>query len=264
MKKHLRLIIFLFLICILLISLSRARFIIANFSWRVVKPFSAAASQAGFGTNRLFSALTEIRSLRQQNKALSNKMAQMEVDKSRITELEYENEMLKKEIGFAGENKSAELIPAKIIGREPTTFLDYIIINQGKNAELRPGMAVMANGALVGQLTDVYDNSAKVVLITSKDSIVQAMLQVSRSKGILRGGISGLVLENISQDTEISPNEYVVTSGLGGKMEQGILIGKTDRNRSSSEIFKNVLVEPIADLSSLELVFVAKSLKLKL
>ena len=35
----------------------------------------------------------------------------------------------------------------------------------------------MSGGALVGQVKEVYENQSKVTLITSKDSIVLAMLQ---------------------------------------------------------------------------------------
>ena len=83
------------------------------------------------------------------------------------------------------------------------------------------------------------------------------MLQTSRAKGILRGGISGLILENITQDVEYEPGEYVVSSGLDGEIKPGILIGKTGSLESStSDLFKNISVEPLFDLSKLELVFI--------
>jgi cell shape-determining protein MreC len=86
-----------------------------------------------------------------------------------------------------------------------------------------------------------------------------AMLQESRSKGILRGGISGLVLEDITREVNYEQGDYIVTSGLDGQLKEGILIGKAGGlQSSSSELFKNISVEPIADLSKLELVFILK------
>ena len=156
-------------------------------------------------------------------------------------------------------NKDYSVIPSRIIGREPTSFLDYVIVDKGKKDGVVEEAAVLSGGALVGQVKEVFENQSKVTLITSKDSIVLAMLQGSRSKGILRGGISGLVLEDITREAEYQPGDYIVTSGLDGQLKDGILIGKAGNlQSSSSELFKNISVEPVADLSKLELVFIAK------
>jgi cell shape-determining protein MreC len=102
-------------------------------------------------------------------------------------------------------------------------------------------------------------DTSKILLITSKDSIIQAMLQNSRSKGVLRGGISGLYLDDITTDTTYKIGENVVTSGLGGDIMSGMLIGTAGKLESaSSSIFKTISVEPLVDISSLELVFVKK------
>jgi len=213
----------------------------------------------GQRTKGSFSFIGQIAHLKQENDFLVNKITELEVDKSKITELEVENKTLKGELGFVSESGINELIPAKITMREPTSFLDNIIIDKGKNDGVREGTAVLSSGTLIGQVKETYNNTAKVVLVTSKDSLVQAMLQGSRSKGILRGGISGLFLENIIQDTEYSSGEYVVTSGLGGKIKQGILIGRAGKIQSTtSGIFKSIAVDPIADMSKLELVFIEK------
>jgi rod shape-determining protein MreC len=167
--------------------------------------------------------------------------------------------LLKKELGFFEADTTEEFVPARIVGREPVSFLDYIIVDRGKDNGLANGMAVISGGVLVGQVSEVYEKTARITLITSKDSIIQAMLQNSRSKGVLKGGISGLVLENVTQDIDYAKGEDVVTSGLGGELKEGILIGKAGDSRSpSSGIFKDISIEPIADFSKLEVVFIVK------
>ena len=152
-----------------------------------------------------------------------------------------------------------QMIPARMIAHDTVTYSDYIIIDKGSRDGIAKDMAVLSAGVLVGQVSEAHDSTAKVVLITSKDSLVQAMLQESRAKGILRGGLSGLYIENIIQDVEYKKGEYVVTSGLGGKIREGILIGTAKNMRSSSSgIFKSIMVEPLFDFSKLEMVFVVK------
>jgi rod shape-determining protein MreC len=220
---------------------------------------TGAISSAGRKIESYFSFFFSISKLKRQNAELAEKIVGLEVDRSKIAELEIENNLLKRELGFLDESKENTLIPAKIIIREPTSFLDSFVIDKGKDDGIVPGKAVISSGALIGQVGQVYDHTSIIIQITSKDSIIQAMLQGSRAKGVLKGGISGLYLENIMLDTDYKEGEAVVTSGLGGSMEQGILIGKTvNVQKNSTGIFKTIAVEPVVDLSKLELVFVQK------
>ena len=240
------------------------------FSQAIKKPVKAffidhsqkAAAGLGFvgkSIDKTFAFIGDIGRLRQENNSLVDKITSLEVDKSEIADLELENKTLKEELGFTEANGVSGLIPAKITMREPTAFLDNFIVDKGKNNGVKVDAAVLSGGTLIGQISEVYDNSSKVTLTTSKDSLIQAMLQNSRSKGILRGGVSGLYLEDVTQDTEYQAGEYVVTSGLDGKMKEGILIGKAGQVQpTASGIFKNINVDPIVDMTKLELVFISK------
>lgn len=258
-KKNHYLSFFLILIVVLLLSFPIVRGNIKKIFISVTSSSSTRLSSGGAGIRNFFGSISNISSLRKQNNELADKISQLEVDRSKISELQHENDLLKQELGFAQKNQELSLLPAIIIGREPTSFLDHVIIDKGKLDGVEKGMGAIFSGALVGQVSDVYENQAKIILVTSKDSIIQAMLSNSRSKGLLRGGISGLVLQNIVQDINFETGEYVVTSGLDGQLKPGILVGKTTHVESStSDLFKNIGVEPIADLSRLELVFIIK------
>jgi rod shape-determining protein MreC len=197
--------------------------------------------------------------LRKQNNDLAARLASLEVDKSQMNELQHENKTLKSELGFLDKNQNTQLLPARIIGRDPDTFLDHIIVDRGSDDGVKVGQAVVSGDILVGQVKNVSSNHSEVTLITSKDSLILAMLQTSRANGLLIGGISGLVLQNISQDVQYNSGEYVITSGLDGELKPGILIGTAKAiQSSSSDLYKNITVEPLADLSKLELVFIMK------
>lgn len=214
---------------------------------------------AGDGIRKSFKVFFDIGSLRKENLELSNKIMSLEVDRSKIEELQVENNILKKELGFVSTEDQGSLIPARILQRDPVTFFDSIVVDKGEKDGVALNMSVVSDGVLVGKVSDVFANSSKIVLITSKDSIVQAMLQDTRAKGILRGGIAGLSLENIVSDNQYKEGEYVITSGLGDTMKPGILIGKAGKiQSSSSEIFESIAVEPMIDLSKLEIVFIQK------
>ncbi|MEI7791883.1 MAG: rod shape-determining protein MreC [Candidatus Berkelbacteria bacterium] len=263
MKKHnnkLRIFAAIFIILIVLVGVFPAAKVTARSS---LYSFTGRISGGlfSFGTNirQKFSFIGNIGRLRSENERLADMLNEFQVDSSRIAELENENKLLKQELGFFQLDQQEVLVPAKIIQREPVSFLDNFLIDKGSSEGIVKNMAVISHSILVGQIDEVYEHSSRVVLITSKDSVIQAMLQDSRAKGILRGGLSGLFLENIVSDAEYKDGENIITSGLGGELKQGILIGKADKAGSSGTgLFKTVAVEPLVDLTKLEIVFVQK------
>lgn len=251
--------IFFIILIIFLILVSPVKKAIDKFVVKEVTGVERLFSSAGRKTQRFFATFFNISNLKEQNEELSDKILSFEVDRSKIAELEYENELLKKELGYMSLAKDYSVVPARIIGREPTSFLDEITIDMGEKDGVHKDAGVISGGALVGQVKETSYNQSKVTLITSKDSLVMAMLQKSREKGILKGGISGLILSDITSDVQYGTGDYIVTSGLDGQLKEGILIGKAGSLQSStSELFKNISVEPAVDLSKLEIVFVIK------
>ena len=220
---------------------------------------SAFFHKIGYVIGHNFQVFSNINNIKKQNETLTDKLIALEVDKNRIIELENENKILKAELGFLSTSEAGTLIPAKIIERDPITFADFMIIDKGSADGIALSQPVLSRGVLVGQISEMSEHTAKVQLITGRGSLVQAMLQTSRAKGIMRGGISGLVLDNIVSDTTYTIGENIITSGLGGKIRDGILIGQAGKIQSSqSEIYKSIEVVPLIDLSKLEVVFVEK------
>jgi rod shape-determining protein MreC len=263
MKKHTnKLPIYLIILAVLIVSVGlfpKIRLNTRSYLYGYTSSISANFSQFGTSIREKLSFFARIGRLKTENESLADLLNQFQVDSSRILELENENTLLKQELGFFQQDQQEALVPAKIIQREPVSFLDNFIIDRGTSDGLIVNMAVVSHSVLVGQISEVYEHTAKVTIITSKDSIVQAMLQDSRAKGILKGGLSGLFLENIVSDAEFKDGENIITSGLGGEMKQGILIGKANKLKSSGTgIFKTISVEPLVDLTKLEIVFIEK------
>jgi len=232
----------------------------SSFFYKSTSGISNSLENFGYRIKNTFSFWTNISGLKKQNEELGQKITSLKVDSSQIEELKNENSLLKKQLGFIEPDKTNALIPAKIIARDAATFTDEIVIDKGSKDNIKSGMTVVSSNIFIGTIKDVMSTTSTILLVTSKDSIVQAMLQNSRSKGVLRGGISGLYLDDITTDTTYTIGENIVTSGLGGDIPAGMLIGTAGKLESaSSSIFKTISVEPLANISSLELVFVKKN-----
>ena len=257
--KRKNIIIIIITVIIILLIIPKTRYIISITATKASSGVKKIASNSAFKSRGLFRGLYEIKDLREKNQELNEKIKLLQISDTEFNELKHENEVLKNQLGFIESHSEIELIPSKIIGREPTSYMDHITVDKGSDNDVINGSTVISDGALVGKVVEVFSNTSKITLITSKNSITQAMLQSSRVMGILKGGLSGTTLENIPQDVEVTSLEKVITSGLGGTMMQGILIGEvTGRRSSKSEIFKVLNVSPQVDFSKLEIVFIVK------
>lgn len=259
MKKKSKLYIIIILVIIFLEIIPYSRSAIKRGVIYIYKPFTVSVSAWALKSNGLISGISEISDLKRQNAELTAKLKELTVSSVELEELRHENDVLKKQLGFLEDYTEQELIPARIIGKEPFGALDKIIIDRGSYDGINSRSAVVSNGSLIGRVSEVYQNQSKITLITSKDSIIQVMLQKSRTLGILKGSLDGVKMEDIPQDTIIEEDEAIITSGLGGEISPGILIGWEGGNISSkSEIYKKINVNIAEDLNKLEYVFVIK------
>jgi len=86
---------------------------------------------------------------------------------------------------------------------------------------------------------------------------VGAILEKSRLQGVLRGTPSGeVILEKVMSDEAVQPGEKVLTSGGDQIFPKGLPVGTVTRVFSGQDLFLNIRVKPIADLSRLEEVLV--------
>ena len=106
----------------------------------------------------------------------------------------------------------------------------------------------------MGRITDVASNASKVLLITDINSSVDALVQRTRTRGIVEGKGSGLCeLKYVSSSDDIRPGDLVVTSGLCGTFPKGLPIGKVDRvEKDPVGLFQYVELSPSVNLNKLE------------
>ena len=201
----------------------------------------------------------EIGNVIKQNHDLVSENLDLQSQLAKLNEVSYENEILKKELNFAqSHEQTSKLMPAAIIGRA-SGYLKSVTVDKGSQDGLTKGQAVISQGFLVGVVGDVRSNNSDITLITDYNSLVPATLQSSRGTGLLRGGLAGLIVEDIPLNISINKNEVVVTSGLGGQIPSGLAIGKVQDTLSrAGEIFQKVSIESPIDFSRLEVLFVVK------
>jgi len=239
----------------------------------VLDPLQRVFSRVTVGIGGLFQTVGEVRELRARTEELQAQVDALTVENVRLREYEAEVQQLRALLNFVSEYPISASLGAEVISREacgtfpcgdvvgvePNPYLRYVTINVGSLQGVETGMPVVSGGAgLIGRVAQVGPRTVEVQLLTDTDSAVAALLQTSRVTGLVVGQPDGtLRMEYIPQEQHIDVGDIVLTSGLGGVMPKGLVIGQvTEVLQMDYALFQSAVVRPAIDLSRLELVLV--------
>jgi rod shape-determining protein MreC len=240
----------------------------------ILDPFQRLFSGAAAAMGDTFQGVRELRDLRAEVETLREQVNALTAENVRLREHEAEVRQLKALENFISEYPITAFVGAEVVGREacetypcgdvigvdPNPYLHYITINVGSRQGVGVGMPVVSGGpGLIGRVAEVAPRTAKVQLLTDRESSVAAILQDSRVTGLIVGEQSlGLLrMAYIPQDKEIQVGDRVLTSGLGGLLPKGLVIGQVvEVEKMDYELFQEAAVRPALDLSQVEMVLV--------
>ena len=229
---------------------------------RLISPLQARLATIVETSGGLFRAVRDLRDLRQRNAELEEQYAQLLIENVALKEAVQENVELRALLSFREQHPGFQFVggevKARVIGRDPSNFLRYLIIDAGKAQGVEKGMSVVVPRGLVGRIQSVGSNWAKVLLITDPRSSVSVLSQASRATGQVQGLVDGdLVMKYISQEKVINKGDIVITSGLGGNLPKGLVVGQiTAVEQRDSDLFQQATVRPTVDFYRLEKVLV--------
>lgn len=196
---------------------------------------------------------SEVTKLRTQNEQLRKRNVELE-------EAALENERLRALVGF-GKQERFDALAAHIIGRPTVSWEGAMTIDRGADDGVAPGMPVVAERGLIGQVVTVSGGSARVRLITDQRSGVAAMVQRTRAEGVVRGSVEGaLTLEFVPAVTGPKVGDVVLTSGMGGIYPKGLPVGEiVEVEGRESDLYPRIVVSPLVPLAQIEEVEVLRS-----
>jgi rod shape-determining protein MreC len=213
----------------------------------------------GFVVDKI-SFWSKLNDLYKENQQLRRRSAELLIQNSRLREAGIENERLRTLLDFKSTSQ-LELIPARVVGKGEKGLINSILISTGRSENIRKNMAVVNAAGLVGKIYQVGDHYATVQIVFDRNFRVSAMVQRSRTTGIVRWqGGSQLVLGEIPKRSDIETGDTVITSGLSLIFPGGLDIGTvTAIDEHEDSMFMDILVEPIVDFQRLEEVLVIRS-----
>jgi rod shape-determining protein MreC len=197
-----------------------------------------------------------LRGVRAENRQLKEQIEQMRLEEVRLSEDATQAHRLQALLAFK-EQFIAKTVPAQVIGSSGSDLSRSIYIDKGDNSGLKPDMAVITAGGIVGKVWIVYPSTSLVLMINDQSSGVGVLLEKSRLQGVLRGTPNGeLILERVMSDEQVAPGEPVLSSGGDQIFPKGLPVGTVSKVSPGREMFLSIKVKAAADLSRLEEVLV--------
>jgi rod shape-determining protein MreC len=196
--------------------------------------------------------------LRRQNAALEAERSRLQVQIVQLQQQVAETDALAALVNFSRSSPESSYTAASVIGRDPSPFLRYIILDKGSNAGIRRGMPVVTEQGLVGRVDAVISSAARVQLITDPGSAVNVRIEKAEREAVLVGTVAGdLSLSMIPQEVTLEAGDVVLTSGLGGGYPTDLIVGQilTARKRDS-DLFQQATVQPVVDFAQLKIVLI--------
>jgi rod shape-determining protein MreC len=232
---------------------------VENVFQSVLGPIERAVSGLFNGLGDLFGAVRDLRDLRERNADLERQNQDLLTEIASLRGLQNENQILRQLLNFTQENPQYQYQTAAVIGRDPSPYLKFITLNAGSLQGLRQGMPVVTAGAvLVGRVDQVSLRSAKVQLLNDPSSAVNVRLQTSGVTGLVAGQQDGsLLMEYIPLDANLEVNDIALTSGLGGNLPRGLVVGQVDAvEKRDVDLFQTARLRPAADYERLAVLLV--------
>ena len=225
-------------------------------------PFRAAATALTTQAEKYYSYMFRYEALEAENELLKEQIAQMEDVARKADSVSRENERLRKLLELQAAHEDYEMVDAYIIAWSSTDWENTFTINRGTAAGIDVNMcAVTANGEVVGLVTEVGPNYAVVKTVLDSTLEISATLAGSGYNGMVGGGyISGhetlLKMDYLPSSSIIRNKDQVVTSG-STVYPRGLILGYVvDAGYEDTGVAKYALLDPAAQINSLEQVFI--------
>ena len=206
--------------------------------------------------------------MKKENDELQTKVDELTIDNTRLRQEQYELERLR-ELYKLDENYSDYTkIGAHVIANNGSNWFNDFTIDKGSNDGIKKDCNVLAGSGLVGIVTEVGPNYARVRSIIDDSSNISGMILSTSDTCIVRGDLKQMSDGRIrfeklaNNDNEIEVGEQVVTSHVSSRFLQGLFIGYiSEVEVDSNNLTRSGYITPAVDFTKLQEVLVITTTK---
>jgi len=205
-----------------------------------------------------YSALTYFEELSAANQTLKEKNIKLIQENNDLAKYREENQQLKNLLNYQSVANQDNFTTARIYSTDPLNISNSIIVDQGARDDVSVGDHAVYNGMYLGRIVSITDRTAVVQLITDPQHKIVGEITESGATGIVHGQIGyGLVIEEVSPDTELKIGQTVSTSDIDPTLPSNLLIGEiTEVFQEDQNIFQSASLQPYFDISEIKYILI--------
>lgn len=228
----------------------------------VLTPIRTGVSRLTDQAEKIYDYMFKFESISAENELLKQQLADIQDDARNADAIARENERLRALLELQESSEEYVFMDGYIISWSSNEWSNTITINRGTNSGIQKDMcAVTANGELVGLVSEVGTNYAVIKTVLDSSLEISANISGSGHNGMVKGGYSTespdkLRMNYLPSDATIHIHDQVVTSGSTVYPRNLILGYVIDAGFDDTGVAKFALLEPAADISALEQIFV--------
>jgi len=196
----------------------------------------------------------EWKSVRRENTVLREENEHLRVQALQAGETREENVRLRRLLVLRDRLPLAT-VSGEVIGREAGGWVRSLTVNRGRGDGIAQQTPVIVPDGLVGRVVQVHRAAAVVQLLNDPASTVGAVVQRTRTAGLVEGDAGGTVrFKFMARDgASVTLGDLVVTSGLGTTFPKGLPVGRVVKvEDKGSALFHFAVLAPAVDFSRVE------------
>lgn len=261
------------LICIVMIVLSLFTNvfdqILNSAAGNVIIPFQRGISYAGSFLKDKADNLKEIEALLDENSALKDQVNELTLEINRLQQDKYELVHLQELFELDAQYESYEKVGARIVGSESVNWYHSFLIDKGSDDGIMIDMNVIADGGLVGIITEVGPNWSRVTSVISDEINLMGQVLSTEDNLIISGNLATVKTNGTIEFSQLldSPDrvksgDKIITSSISDKYLPGLVIGYIDTIQAdTNDMTKSGTVLPMVDFNHLDEVLIILNLK---
>lgn len=261
------------LICILMVVLSLFtsvfESILNSVAGNTIIPFQRGITYVGTFLTDKAENLKQIENLLEENEALQNRVNDLSMEINRLQLDKYELTHLQELYALDAQYESYEKVGARIVGSDSVNWYHSFLIDKGTEDGFCVNMNVIADGGLVGIITDVGPNWSRVTSIISDEINLMGRVPSTEDNLIISGDLAMVKTEGtisfsqlLDPDDQVHKGDKVTTSSISDKYLPGLVIGYIDSaTLDSNNMTKSGTILPVVDFNHLNEVLVILNLK---
>ena len=229
----------------------------------LIVPFQDGISAVGSQIKDKSDEFKQVQDLLAENERLTELVNELTIQNTELQQDRYELNTLRQLYELDQQYDEFEKTGARIIARDSGNWYHSFVVNKGSNDGIETDMNVIAGTGLVGRVTEVGPDWAKVLSIIADNSNVSATLLSTEEHLIVSGDLESYsqgsirFSQLIDRDSAVIEGDKIVTSNISDKYLPGILIGYIKSiDVDSNNLTKSGEVTPAVDFGRLDEVLI--------